>query len=144
PIARKHRSSTPERDAGAINTGAQVTERSLRELTYEALMTVQELINDGALYRGEEHANAVMGFAALKAQYDRLSTVAAKSAFAWRHAPRHGSGFRNTAIGTLVSDLSEGMDLETAVRRFEGKVAPENYKRPKAIVTQRMVDDAMK
>ncbi|AHZ60295.1 hypothetical protein G379_gp109 [Dickeya phage vB-DsoM-LIMEstone1] len=31
-------------------------------------------------------------------------------------------GIRNTVIGTLLQDLSEGRDLETAVKSFEVKV----------------------
>ena len=34
------------------------------------------------------------------------------------------------------------MDLEKAVKSYESKVAPSNYKRPKALVTARMVEDA--
>lgn len=34
------------------------------------------------------------------------------------------------------------MPLEQAVKAFETKVAPTNYRRPTAIITQRMVDDA--
>lgn len=36
------------------------------------------------------------------------------------------------------------MDLEAAVRSFETKVAPTNYKRTTALITPRMVQDAMK
>jgi hypothetical protein len=36
------------------------------------------------------------------------------------------------------------MDLNEAVTAYESKVAPENYKRPKAIYTQKMVEQAQK
>ncbi|MBO5969874.1 MAG: hypothetical protein J6S14_15410 [Clostridia bacterium] len=51
---------------------------------------------------------------------------------------------RNHSIGTLLTDITEGTDLETAVKRYENIVAPTNYKRPKAIFTQKMLDDAKK
>ena len=41
-------------------------------------------------------------------------------------------------------DLSEGVDLDTAVTKFEKVMAPTNYKRPKAIFTKRMVEEAEK
>lgn len=49
---------------------------------------------------------------------------------------------RNTAVGTLLTDLSEGRDLEDAVSAFELKVAPANYKRPTALVTKAMIAKA--
>ena len=36
------------------------------------------------------------------------------------------------------------MDLDEAVRRYENIVAPTNYKRPKAIFTKKMLEDAKK
>src|SRR5690606_36263727 len=81
-------------------------------------------------------------FAVLKLGYDALTTPAAKSAYAWRHAQSNGTAFRNSVIGGLVGALSDGEELESAVRKFETQVAPQNYKRPKALVTQRMLDEA--
>ena len=46
-------------------------------------------------------------------------------------------------IGTLLVDLASGVDLEAAVRSFESKVAPANYKRPTALITQSMIDSAL-
>ena len=51
---------------------------------------------------------------------------------------------RNRSMGTLLVDLSEGMDLDLAVKKYEQIVAPANYKRPKAIFTKRMLEDAKK
>ena len=36
------------------------------------------------------------------------------------------------------------MDLDTAVKKYEQIVAPSNYKRPKAIFTKKMLEDAKK
>ena len=38
--------------------------------------------------------------------------------------------------------VSEGMDLDAAVRQYEQIVAPANYKRPKEIYTKKMLEDA--
>lgn len=51
---------------------------------------------------------------------------------------------RGHSIGVLLVDISEGMDLDSAVRRYEQIVAPTNYKRPKAIFTKKMLADAKK
>jgi len=52
------------------------------------------------------------------------------------------AAFRNSAIGTLVIDLTAGTPLEHAIKAFETKVAPESYQRTKAPVTQRQVEQA--
>jgi hypothetical protein len=40
--------------------------------------------------------------------------------------------------------LSENKELDLAVRGFEAKVAPTNYKRPTALITKGMIEEAMK
>lgn len=125
--------------------------RSLEELTDDAVDTVLELISQNSLYRGEEHKFAVESFRALKGAYRRLTERQAseleRHAFVWsrlKGLPVSVTKIRNTSIGTLLTDLSEGLEMEQAVRKFETVMAPANYKRPTALVTKRMVDDAKK
>jgi hypothetical protein len=116
-----------------------VFRRGLKEITPEAVDTVLELIGQNSLYRGEEHKHTLQEFKKLQAGFDgsdeyvwsRLFTVSPVI-----------SRIRNSAIGTLLQDLSEDMGLEEAVKRFESVVAPANYKRPTALVTQSMVRKA--
>lgn len=118
--------------------------RSLTELTMDAVNTVLELIAQNSLYRGEEHQHAVAAFRQVKVEFDRLPPDEHDN-FAWLQSctlPGAVSKIRNTSIGTLLTDLSEGMDVESAVRKFEAIVAPANYKRPTALVTKAMVDRA--
>lgn len=127
---------------GDYDAAVQVFRRGLVELTGESVATVMELIQDKALYRGEEHLAMVNAFYTLWSRY-RLDGVS-KELYVWEHAKAFGAAIRNTVIGTLLIDLSAGVDVETAVKSFEAKVAPANYKRPKALITPRMVEDAMK
>lgn len=125
---------------------ANVFKRSLEELTMDAVDTVLELIAQNSLYRGKEFEGLVRGFKSDKQVYDRLPDEK-KSAYVWM-APGGASmnrlRIRNTAIGTLLVNLSEGMDVDAAVTVFEKVVAPANYKRPKAIFTKKMLEDAQK
>lgn len=125
---------------------ANVFKRSLEELTMDAVDTVLELIAQNSLYRGKEFEDLVRGFKSDKQVYDRLPDEK-KSAYVWM-APGGASmnrlRIRNTAIGTLLVNLSEGMDVDAAVTAFEKVVAPANYKRPKAIFTKKMLEDAQK
>lgn len=127
-----------------IRTGKEVFQRSLNEISREACETVLELIAQNSLYRGEEHAFAITEFLKFKTRYDPLDTDHDCDIFCWSNLDAAQSVLRikNTAIGTLLCDLSEGRDLEGAVKSFEAKVAPANYKRPTALVTKAMVESA--
>jgi hypothetical protein len=137
------------RDRGTVYGEARSTKdvflRALEEITDDAVETVIELIGQGSLYRGEEHLHSVQTFAKLKRAYDKLDGERQKELFTWRQGLSPAvSRIRNSAIGTLLVDLSDGKSLNDAVRMFESKVAPANYKRPKALVTKAMVLRARK
>lgn len=141
-IPRQLRVDLPDTVRGSYRTTAQVFERGLRELSPDAVDTVLGLIQGNSLYRGEEHKPAVAGFQKLQRAFLK-KTPAQQQVFAWEHASSPGARFRNTVIGTLVQDLSEGQELERAVKSFETKVAPQNYKRTTALITPGMVKKAM-
>ncbi len=122
----------------------EVFQRGLEEITFSAVETVLELIEQNSLYRGQESKNVVTMFHNHKIGYDRLNDEE-KELYVWLMATTDGAAslrIRNTAIGTLLTDLSEGKDLDYAVKSFETKVAPMNYKRPTALITQAMIRKA--
>ena len=127
---------------GDARTNAAVLQRSLEEFTLEAIEAVIDLITSDSLYRGEEQLQRVQDVLALKKEY--MSTTLEKEVFIWGKAAVlgvHGK-YRNTAIGTLLTDLSEDVALEVAVKKFEDKVSGTNYKRPKALATPGMIKKA--
>ena len=119
--------------------------RSLTEINDASLATVLDLIAQNSLYRGAEKEALVKAFAKLKKEFNKLKTDEQRDLFVWqtiRGPAAFVSRFRNDVIGTLLSDLSEGYDLEDAVKSFENKVSGTNYKRPTALITPKMRDDA--
>lgn len=142
-VDRKHFSQQVGTDRGNFDAAVQVLGRGLDELLPGAVETVVDLIDNGSLYRGEEHLSALTAFRSIQNQYRQLPE-GDRRAFVFANANSQAARFRNTVIGTLVTDLSSGVDLEQAVRSFESKVAPTNYKRPKALITPAMVSSAMK
>lgn len=139
-VHRKHYSSTPDKTRGDINTTKDVFKRGLEELNSEAFETVIEWIESKTLYRGEEHLRSVKEFQKIQREYAQAID---KDAFLWSNVDNRAARFRNTVIGTLLTDLSNGVDPEAALRMFESKVAPANYKRPKAAITPKMVEQAV-
>lgn len=131
---------------GEFRDTRNVFKRSLDEISGEAIETVLELIADGSLYRGNEWKTHLQNFRTYKREYDNL-TDAEKANYTWDKAATVGQvigRIRNHSIGTLLIDITSGEDLETAVKKFESLVAPTNYKRPKPIFTQKMVESAKK
>lgn len=128
---------------GAANTNVQTLKRGLEELSPDAVKQTLELLESNALYRGQEHLHAVQAFARAQTTYLALD-FKQREIFLWLNQGTPIAHFRNTVIGTLIQDLTTTGDTEASVRAFEAKVAPANYKRPKPLVTPRMVEDAMK
>lgn len=128
----------------SIRDTRNVFKRSLEEISEEAVNIVLELISQGSLYRGEEHKGVLEAFARYQCQYKTLSDEE-KELYTWEHCSDVGEAvgrIRNHSIGTLLVNISEGMELDDAVKKYEAIVAPSNYKRPKAIFTKRMLEDA--
>ena len=121
-----------------------VFKRSLEEISLDSIDTVLELINSNTLYRGAEWKRQLEEFRKYKVAYEPLNAEQ-RELFAWEKSAEAGvviGKIRNHSIGVLLIDITNGVDLNNAVRSYEAIVAPANYKRPKAIFTQKMLDDA--
>lgn len=141
PLPAHLQHASPDAAKGDYRTTVQVFERGLKELKPSVLDEVIDLIEANALYRGAEHKAAVSEFR--KAQKSYLALDQNRDRFVWERAGSPSARFKNTVIGTLVQDLSEGKSTEQAVTAFETKVAPQNYKRTTAVITPAMVKAAM-
>ena len=141
-------STTIDTERGRFRDRRNVFKRSLDEISVDALNTVLELIQTNALYKGGEWGKLIKQFLYYKNQYDTLGYDRSKQeAYCWAYASKVGDvlgKIRNHSIGKLLVDISEGVELDEAVRRYEVVVAPMNYKRPKAIYTKRMLEEAQK
>jgi len=123
-----------------------VFKRSLEEISQESILTILELISQNSLYKGEEWKNILADFNNYHKEYAVLEDKD-KDIFLWQKSTSVGAvigKIRNHSIGTLLVNVTEGMDLDLAVKKYESIVAPTNYKRPKPIYTQKMLEDAKK
>lgn len=137
---------TLEGDLSQFRDVRNVFKRSLDEISKEAVDTVLELIAQNSLYKGAEWKKQLTEFKNYQKEYGKL-TDEQKELWIWEKSISAGAvigKIRNHSIGTLLVNISEGMNLDLAVRKYEQIVAPVNYKRPKAIFTKKMLEDAKK
>lgn len=131
---------------GAARDSRNVFHRSLTEITLDAIDTVLDLIAQNSLYRGVEYKGMLDAFRIMKVRFEALP-LAERELYAWAESGKNGESvarIRNTAIGTLLVDVAKGEDLDRSVSAFERIMAPANYKRPNAIITQKMIQEAEK
>jgi len=142
------RSSKSEAEVkGELRDTRNVFKRSLDEISEDSLLIVLELISQNSLYKGEEWKGVLSEFYKYKKQYDKLQTDTEKGIYTWEQSVKIGGAMgriKNHSIGTLLINISEGMDLDLAVKKYEAIVAPENYKRSKPIYSKKMLDEAKK
>ena len=141
PSSLYHNKPDIQEVTGSLNTSIAMFKRAVLELSVDSVETVKELIDSNSIYRGQEFSSVVEAF--LKVLKDCLNAEDTE-AFIFYMAKRTPGlvRFRNTAIGSLVTDISNGMELDKAVASFESKVAPANYKRSSSLITPRMIEDA--
>lgn len=140
----KHKKETLMSDFRQIK---QVFKRSLDELTIDSSEIVLDLINQGSLYRGNEYEKSVRLFHGCQLVYATLPEDQ-KDNYCWHIAGNSLNpgtlAIRNTAMGTLLINLSADMELDHAVGAWEKVMAPTNFKRPTALVSKSQVEAAEK
>lgn len=128
---------------GDQNTDRQVLHRALTEIKLGAVETIAELISENAIYRGKEYEKGVKAFLELKRKFDSLDDRS-KILFSWENRSNPHSRIGNNVMGELIYALSEGKELEHALRAYHKMTAPENFQQTSAPVTSKMYDDARK
>lgn len=109
-----------------IRDRKNVFKRSLDEISMDAIDTVLELITSNTLYKGEEWKESIQTLKVFKTRYSTIQN-SKKDLYAWKTALTISNvigRIRNHSIGVLLTDISEGMELDAAVRRYEKIVAP--------------------
>lgn len=116
--------------------------RALTDITEDAITTTLGLINGNDIYRGSEFKGLVIAFNKVYKEYIACNN---RDIYCWVKSldlDESVCKIRSSSIGLLLFGLAEGDGLDKSVRLYEKAVAPENYKRPTAIVTEKMLKEA--
>lgn len=121
-----------------------VFQRAMETISLDTLYLVKDLINQGSLLDGQTHLFKIEQIIPLKKEYDELSKKEQDN-WCWVKSYKLPfAKFRNELIGVLCSELSEGMEINTACTNWNKRVDPANYMKAKAPITKKQIEEAKK
>ena len=129
------------------HTQRNLFEDTLNMISAEAVDTLLELVYSNTLYRSDQWKNTLEELKDVLDEFDQLDDGCSLNNWLWKKSAvlsRSVTHIKNTSMGTLLLNVSEGMDLDEAVRKYEKITAPDNYQRPKPIYSPQMLEDAQK
>lgn len=138
---------TARQYAAAKREDRVTLERALAEFPHEVVKKAVALLRTEQLYRSD----AVLGAGSwLLALHERLASVRGKGVVARRQrenllwlatasAPAGYCHVKSGMIGTLLTDLADGLAHADVTRRFAEKMHPLQYRRPTAAPTDQMI-----
>lgn len=137
--------SSIESIVGTINQSKEVLKRGLDEIPIDTLDLVEDLITQGSLLNGEAYKHKVTKFKSLKQEYSKIPENK-KDIYVWSivELNKDIARFRNELIGVFCTELAEGKDINKAWEDWNKRVDPTNYKKAKAPISQRQINEAQK
>ncbi len=131
---------------GEFRDAKNVFQRAMEEISLDTLILVKDLINQGSLLDGTTHLYKIEQIIPLKKEFDKIrgySKTELSCNWCWVNSYKLPfAKFRNELIGVLCSELSEGMELNTACQNWNKRVDPANYMKATAPITKKQIEEA--
>lgn len=124
----------------------EVFKRAMTEISLDTLSLVEDLINQGSLLDGPAHLPAIKVAMAQKKEWDK-TPVEKRDNLAWIATygmSERNAKFRNTLIGVLCVELSQGEEINKACENWNRRVDPVNYHKATAPITKKQIAEAQK
>ena len=120
-----------------------VFKRGLNEISKDTMQLVIDLEAQGSLLNGASYIKNVKKALKYAEEYENIPTEK-KESWLWLKSLEWGPAcaFRNTAIGTLLVELTEGKEINEACKAFNKMVDPANYMKASAPITQKQIKAA--
>lgn len=123
----------------------QVFKRTMEEISLDTFNLVEDLINQGSLLDGTAHLHTIKDAIKYKSEYNTVTGN--KDNWLWNTSyslDERTAKFRNTLIGTLCAELSQGEDINKACQNWNKRVDPVNYHKASAPITRKQIEEARK
>ena len=126
-----------------------VFKRAMTELSLDTLILVKDLIKQGSLLDGEAHLHAIEEVIAAHTSLGCDIAYYGNTLDNWfwqitYNMEERVAKFKNTLIGVLCTELSEGLELNAACKNWNIRVDPVNYHKVTAPITQKQIEEAQK
>lgn len=112
--------------------------RAVMKYKKETVESAVNLLRSNSLYRSERILGIAEWFLQVINSWRVAHDGVTRINIIWKYVATAPAGFchiSSSMIGTLLDDIEAGMDFETVKRRFDEKMNPTKYQRPKAAPT---------
>lgn len=117
-------------------------EKSLNEFTIETIELIIDLIEQQSILNGESQLGKLRVFLELSKKYSQVPEKQ-RNVWLWKQAQTFQyCHIRGEVIGTLLTDIQNGMDITEACRAWNKKVDPANYMKAQAPITKMQIKNA--
>lgn len=133
---------------GDYNDKHSVFKRAMEEISLDTFMLVKDLINQGSLLDAVAEIEILDKFIEKRAEYAAIdATNAVKDNWCWKATydmHERFAKFKNTLMGTLCTELSQGKDINEACMAWNKRKDPVNFMKAKAPFTEKQKQAAKK
>ena len=123
----------------------QVFKRAMEEISLDTLNLIEDLINQGSLLDGTAHLHTIKDVIKYRTEYSKLKGNIDNWLWSCTYSlDERTAKFRNTLIGVLCTELSQGEELNKACESWNKRVDPANYHKATAPITKKQIEEARK
>ena len=130
-------SESLEEIQGKFRDDKNVFQRGMEEISVSTLELVRDLITQGSLLNGDTYLNSLLAFLELKKEHETIPFVDRENWYWIKSYKLPFAKFKNTLIGTLCSEIEEGLELEKCCLNWNKRADPINYMKVTAPITEK-------
>ena len=123
----------------------EVFKRTMEEISANSFSIVSELISQGSLLNSDLYAAQLNTMEKLKLEYMTISSSKKRNLWCKVTSYKlHCAKLLNTLIGTVLTDVECGEELEEVCRTYNYRVDPANYMKATSPITKTQIKEAQK